>query len=211
MQQAFNLKRLFAAGLVSFVTVSTEAATFPIKYEYFCGGAQTIPLDVKGKSWYDPTPPQSGKGWTHNAKWGVFVANEGDNIVITVKSSNPRLHPGISVWRVGPGNSAPFKYVPDHLFFQTVDWINDGAIDDTANKAVGNIRMKIEKFGYDADNNDASLTELNPISDGEEGTLKLEFKVSKSGIYKFVVGGINPGPDLGTTAIPVATSLMLVP
>jgi hypothetical protein len=73
------------------------------------------------------------------------------------------------------------------------------------------IKMKLEKFGYDADNNDASHTELNPITDSEEGTLKLEFKASKSGIYKFVVGGINPGTTLGTDFIPVATSVMSMP
>lgn len=212
MQHTSILKLLCAAGLLgSLISNTVEAATYPVKYEYFCGGGKSINLEVKLKSWYDPTPPANTQAWTHTGAWGVFVANEGDNILITAKASDPRLHPGISVFRIGANNTAQFKYVPDHLFTQNKDWINVGAIDDTTNKPVGDIRMRIEKFGYDADNNDASLTELNPITDGEEGTLKLEFKVSKSGLYKFYVGGINPGPDLGTTPVPVATSVMLMP
>lgn len=176
------------------------------------GTAVDMGTGVKGKSWYDPTPPASGMGWTHNSKWGYFTAISGKTYTITVRSSNPNLHPGLSVWyrtnlKDKAGTNTGSIYVPDHFYSQRNDWIESSPKDPTDNDAVTPYGMWAQTWDYDRDGtNNTSVTALHPIMDSTAGKLRVTFTASNTGTYMLVVGGINPGqvfPDPGYVPLTV--------
>jgi hypothetical protein len=193
-----------AAGLL--VATSGNATTIPTKIVNFTASKPIKTLQTKATSWRDPA--FGDMGWTHNSAWGKFKAKEGQTVTITAESSEPKLHPGISVWFRGADDTAPDKYVADHFYPQNANQVVFGAKDEITGEAVGNIVMKIAAFAYDKDDN--VDVPLRGKKDGVSGRLKLVFKAKQTGNYLFVLGGFNPGIGVDPDALTDVTTEVTV-
>jgi hypothetical protein len=146
------------------------------------------PLTTKSTSWRDSA--FGDMGWTHNSGWGKFWAKAGQVVTIKAVSSNPNVHPGISVWYRGADDTAPDNYVADHFYPQNANQYVKGAKDETTQAVLGDIAMKIVEFGFDKDLNKLSFLGKG-ITDTVSGQLVLKFTAKTTGNYMFVVGGFS--------------------
>lgn len=186
---------LLATGL--FAASAANAATTPATVADYSAENPIQTLQTKSTSWRDPA--FGDMGWTHNSGWGKFQASKGQTVTISAMSSVPGLHPGMTVWFRGKKDTAPDNYVADHSYPQNANQFVLGATDETTGQEVGNIVMKVVKYGYDQDGNSLK-TELNGIEDGVSGQLQLTFKAAQTGTYMFVLGGINPDTGVDTAS-----------
>lgn len=185
------------AGL--FVAGTAHATTSPSKIVRFTAAKPTSVLQTKSTSWRDPA--FGDMGWTHNSSWGRFTATKGQTVTISAVSSNPKIHPGLSVWSRGKADTAPNQYVADHFYAQNANQFVLGAKDEETGEVVGNIVMKIAAYGYDQDGNKATVPTLNGQKDGVPGQLDLAFIVKQTGTYMFVLGGFNPNKGVDPAAL----------
>lgn len=194
---------------------NAEAATKPSVITTYANRSSAT-VDVKSKGWSDPA--FGSAGWTHFSSWGQFSAKKGQRVEILMEAADVNVHPGVTVWFRGANDTAPDNYVPDHFYQQTSDFIALRAKDETTSEALGNIVMKYVANGFDADENPFDAAGLigedaKGLKDGIPGTLKLSFRVRKTGKYQFVTGGVNPSPvDIISnfnTNIPVTVSLRI--
>ncbi|WP_140396780.1 copper(I)-binding protein CorA [Crenothrix polyspora] len=193
-----------ALAIVSFSLSSAYAATKPAGIAVFAlptGPAKTF--SVKKSSWRDPA--FGDMGWSHSSSWGK-ITTKMQNVTVTIKmvAKTAGLHPGITVWYRGKDDTAPDTYVADHFYPQNANVYESGAKDETTNKDLGTIAMKVVAYGYDGDghkdyglNDDGSKILTPPegmkaIKDKISGTVTLSFKAVKAGTYMFAVGGFNP-------------------
>ena len=174
----------------SLVAVSAQAATRPSSIILFDSTNTEATFSAKVSSWRDPA--FGDMGWTHSSAWGTVHAKRNQTVTIKVVSADAGLHPGVTVWLRGKDDTAPNKYVVDHFYPQNANFTEFGASDETTGKSIGNIIMRHIAHGYDADENSANVSEMNPITDGVAGQLELSFKATASRYYQFVVGGFNP-------------------
>jgi hypothetical protein len=156
-------------------------------------------LQTKATSWSDPAFGDAG--WTHNSSWGKFTATAGQVVSIKAVSANPTIHPGISVWYRSDKDTIADTYVADHFYPQNANLFVKGAKDETTSEALGDLVMKIVKFGFDKDKNKGKLDATPGAAkrDGVAGQLVLTFTAKQTGTYMFVLGGFNPGPKVLTT------------
>lgn len=184
-----SILSLAIAGVLTSGTAT--AATQPGHIAKFNATTMTdAVLSVRPKSWRDPA--FGDMGWTHHSDWGTVWVKAGQTVTITATSANAGVHPGITVWRRGADDTAPNTYVVDHFYPQNANTVEFGAVDETTGQALGNIIMKVVKFGYDKDGNSKGVLSMNPIKDGVPGKLVLTFTSTKGGAHMFVVGGFNP-------------------
>lgn len=174
------------AGL--FVTSIANATTAPMSVGDF-NATPSQALQTKITSWRDPA--FGDMGWTHSSAWGKFTATAGQEVTITAVSSNVKLHPAISVWYRGTDDTAADNYVADHFYAQNANQYVKGATDETTGAALGDIAMKIVKYGFDKDLNPLTTFFGGGIKDTVSGTLVLKFKVKTTGSYMFVLGGFS--------------------
>jgi Copper(I)-binding protein CorA len=211
-----------AVAVLGFSISGAEAATKPARIVGFTvptGSVQT--LNVRKSGWRDPA--FGDMGWTHSSDWGKFTTKMKDKMVtIKLVAKVAGLHPGITVWYRGKDDTAPDTYVVDHFYPQNANVYENGAKDETTNKDLGNIAMKVVAYGYDGDghkdyglNDDGSKILTPPegmkaIKDGKSGTVTLSFKAAKAGNYMFVVGGFNPAAGVdGSKTHGVATTVSI--
>jgi hypothetical protein len=184
-----------AGGLLAFPAVN--AATIPTHIGSFTDAEPTQTLHVRNKAWSDPA--FGNMGWTHFSDWGTFRATKGQTVIIKAISANTDLHPGLTVWYRRKDDTAPDNYVADHFYKQNIDMFALGAKDENTGKSLGNVAMKVVKFGYDMDNN-KKLAGLNGRKDKVSGQLKLTFRAPGTGTYLFVLGAVNPGSGAADAA-----------
>jgi hypothetical protein len=203
-----KISRKFIVNAVTFalaiaVASIAEAATQPASIKAFTvPTGPNITLNVKKSSWRDPA--FGDMGWTHSSDWGKFTTKMANKMVtIKLVSKVAGLHPAVTVWYRGKDDTAPDTYMVDHFYPQNANVYEKGAKDETTNKAIGDISMKVAAYGYDGDGHkDYGLDEdgkkiltppigMNAVKDGKPGTLSLTFKAAKAGNYVFVVGGFN--------------------
>jgi hypothetical protein len=188
-----NLAMSVIAAVGVLATSASYAATIPGSIFTFTPAVANNVFEVKSKGWSDPL--FGDMGWTHSSDWGVFHAEKGQVVTITMKSTNLGIHPGSTVWFRSALDTAPDNYVVDHFYAQDGSAVKRGATDETTGAALGNIIMKHVVHGYDADNITTGDAMLNGKKDTKPGVLVHRFKAPYSGEYIFVVGGIDP--DLG--------------
>ena len=205
---------ILASAIVGMMEMGAASATTSISDSLFSlGNHRVINLGtgVKPRSWYDnrkenppgtPNPAYKLR-WTHTSKWGYFHAVSGHVYNITVVSSNPDIHPGMSLYyRTNlfdkAGKSKGLVYVKDHLLKDTdLDIGEKLPVDETDNDKVTPYSMILESWGYDQDGaSTPSALLLHPIQDGVEGTLSLTFTAANTGTYMVVIGGIYPNATL---------------
>jgi hypothetical protein len=203
-----KINRKFIANAIAFAVAIgaisvAQAATQPASIKAFTvPTGPKITLNVKKSSWRDAA--FGDMGWTHSSDWGKFTTKMANKMVtIKLVSGVAGLHPGVTVWYRGKDDTAPDTYVVDHFYPQNANVYEAGAKDETTNKALGNIAMKVVAYGYDGDGHkDYGLDEdgkkiltppvgMNAIKDGVPGILTLTFNARKAGNYMFVVGGFN--------------------
>jgi len=195
MTHLASLALIATAGM--FAASASFAATKPKAqgvYQ-FSQSNTTHVFNVRPHSWSDPA--FGFQGWTHHSDWGRVRARRGSLITIKLTSTTPGLHPAATVWFRGGNDTAPDAYVPDHFYPQLGNYSKIGAISEETGEDLGNIIMRYVRHGYDHDNNSLNFTLFNPIRDQVPGQLELSFQAPQSGVYMFVVGGINPDADSG--------------
>jgi hypothetical protein len=151
-------------------------------------------LQTKATSWRDPA--FGDMGWTHNSAWGKVQATAGQVITIKAVSANSNIHPGITVWYRGAADTIDDSYVADHFYPQNANLYVKGAKDETTGAALGDLVMKVVKFGFDKDRNKGVMDGIPGAGkrDKVAGQLVLTFTAKQTGTYMFVLGGFNPGP-----------------
>lgn len=192
-----NLGRLATAVIASLITVSSYAATSPGTITPFDSAHSTANLSIRYKSWSDPA--FGDLGWTHTSAWGSFSATQGQDVTITLLANDIGIHPGATVWYRGAEDTAADTYVPDHVYSENATQFKYGAIDEATGAAVGDIVMRHVVHGYDQDGNTLVNRKLGGKSDKVNGRLILKFKAPYTGSYIFVLGGINPDPNIDPT------------
>lgn len=188
---------LCAAGLL--LPALAAAATSPTSIAEYNEKSPIQTLKTKATSWRDPA--FGDMGWTHNSAWGKFQAKKGQTVTITAISSEAGLHPGITVWFRGKLDTAPDNYVADHFYAQNANQFVLGASDEKTGLTVGNIVMKVAKYGYDQDGNTQQAEGLNGVKDGIPGQVELSFKAPQTGNYVFVLGGFNPDAGIDSATL----------
>jgi hypothetical protein len=185
-----------------------NAATIPSYIGNFNKKPNQV-LKTKSRSWSDPAFGE--QGWTHNSGWGRIWAKAGQVVTIRAVSANQNLHPAISVWFRGADDTAPDKYVTDHFYSADASQMELGAKDETTNALVGNIIMKLVKFGFDKDQN-SLVFKGKGIKDGVSGRLVFRFTAAKTGAYMFALGGFSPDHSSLDSALmyDVQTSVRIV-
>jgi hypothetical protein len=151
-------------------------------------------LQIRPKSWNDPA--FGDMGWTHHSAWGKFQATAGQTVTIKAVAANTNVHPGVTVWYRGAKDTADDSYVPDHFYAPNSSQFVSGAKDETTGTDLGNIVMKVVKFGFDKDKNKGVIDGIPGLAkkDKVAGQLVLTFKAKQTGTYMFVLGGFNPSP-----------------
>ncbi|MGR9086090.1 MAG: copper(I)-binding protein CorA [Gammaproteobacteria bacterium] len=198
-----NVRALVLAtvGLMSVPSVH-GATSIETKNVEFTQENSVQTLAAKPESWYNPTMGYTG--WTHHSSWGYMKLKKGKPVTITA-TGVAGFHPALTIWfRPQKRGMVPVNYMNDHFYNQFQDIIasNVQLTDDPANpKKLGKLRMEFVANAFDRDGMidplpaefDQSM--LNRVLDGIPGTVSLTFTPKASGVYQFVVGGINP--DLG--------------
>ena len=203
---------VFVAQLAA-VGVSV-AATVPVPAIQVMKSGVSASFGVASKGWADPA--FEGKGWTHKSAWGQFSAIKGQKVTLvldgTAAKNNGSLHPGVTIWyrpAKCPGTPCTgnkgegLKFVPDHFYIQTQDWVMINAKDENTQALLGTIDMQYVLNAYDADGLAPGAVEQtllpNPsvigIQDGIPEKLTVSFIAEKTGVYQFALGGIDPYPD----------------
>ena len=180
-------------------SIETNIAQFSKSYPSYT-------LSAKAESWYNPD--MGHKGWTHHSTWGFMNLKKGKPVTITVTGVSG-FHPAVTVWyRKKKAGFASVNYVDDHFYNEYSDIINTNAqlTDDPAKPVkLGKIKMEYVANAFDRDGMSDPLpaqfdqSMLNRSLDGEPGKVSLTFTPELSGVYQFVVGGINPDPGLSLT------------
>jgi hypothetical protein len=167
------------------------------------------PLQARMTSWNDPLFGEMG--WTHHSGWGTFQATAGQFVTIKAVASTSRFHPAITVWYRGDDDTAPDNYVADHFYVQNANMYVKGATDETTQAVLGDISMKIVKYGFDKDSNRRNFMSSG-VRDGVSGQLVLNFMAKKTGTYIFVVGGFSlPHATLdAATKYPIQTDVTII-
>ena len=185
---------LVTVGLL--VTANSYAAT-STTFTPFDTTKNRSTLQIRYKSWSDSA--FGDLGWTHTSKWGSFSAQEGQIVTIVMKAKEVGIHPGATVWFRGAADTAPDNFVPDHVYIENAAQFKYGAVDEATGALLGDIVMEHVVHGYDQDANTLVNKKLRGIRDNVNGRLILKFKAKKSGNYVFVLGGINPDPNIDPT------------
>lgn len=207
-----NLLKAMAFILVSagsFVSFSATAATsIETSLKEYSPTSSFQSLSIKADSWYNLT--MGYQGWTHHSAWGFMNLKKDKPVSITVDATSVKgFHPGITVWhRPQRKGMAPLAFANAHFYNQFKDIIEPNAVsnDDQANpKSLGKLEMYFIANAYDRDGMGDTLKEaydqsaLNKVLDGVSGKVVLTFTPKITGMYQFVVGGINPASDIDTT------------
>ena len=206
---AAGLLSMSSANAASNIATSRQAPPGgpAIQVQYSLGTPVTT--SVQPSSWYNPG--FGNAGWTHFSKWGRVSLKAGKRYQISVQSSNPKLHPGLTLWQRKEGKkyASPDLFV-GHSYIQYTSIQTGPQISEDTGKTVGSFDMTLVTNGYDVDGMQGtpcatamcwwpSNPSFKPVSDGVAGKLVLDFRAKKTGLYQFVVGGINPDGDKSTT------------
>jgi hypothetical protein len=196
---------LSAAGSLSAFSVHAATSIESNNVE-FTAENPTQTLTAKAESWYNPTMGYTG--WTHHSSWGYIKLKKGKPVTITAVGV-AGFHPALTVWsRPQKAGMVSVNYVDDHFYNQFKDIIasNVQLTDDPANPVkLGKLKMEFVANAFDRDGMADPLpaqfdqSMLNRTLDGIPGTVSLSFTPKVSGVYQFVVGGINPDEGLSTT------------
>jgi hypothetical protein len=206
---------------------STSAATKPDQMLLFTATTAVQDVTVMPDSFYNLTMGHLGwahhSAWGYfAAKKGKVYSITADG------SGVPGLHPGVSVWSAPQKRNkyVDITYNPDH-FYSQCDSVNLKApVDEATDTELrGYLKWDFITNGFDRDAMEGvtvaatrkidkvggtETTSMNvlppefdqscsrPVWDGAAGKVKVTFTAPATGIYKFVVGGINPdrGADL---------------
>ena len=198
---------LTTAGFLQ--SFSGQAATsIEAKNTEFTAANATQALEVKAQSWYNPTMGYTG--WTHHSSWGYMKLQKGKSVTITVETDVAGFHPALTVWsRPQKKGLASVNQMNSHSYnqFNNIYEANAVNTDDAANPIkIGKIQMDFIANAFDRDGMGDTLPEefdqsmLNRVLDGKPGTVSLTFTPKVSGVYQFVVGGINPDVGVSLTA-----------
>ena len=193
-------------SLVSFA--ATAATSIKTSLKEYSPTSSFQEVSIKADSWYNLT--MGYQGWTHHSSWGFMNLKKDKPVSITVDATAVKgFHPAISVWyRPQKRGMAPSIYANAHFYNQFKDIIEPNATfdDDKANpKAIGKLEMYLIANAYDRDGMGDTLKEafdqsaINKVLDGVSGKVVLTFTPKVTGMYQFVVGGINPAADIDTT------------
>ena len=187
------------ASIGPWAVPAAMAATQPAHIASFTADQPTQTLSTRHKGWRDPA--FGDMGWTHFSDWGTFQARKGHPVTITAVSSNPDIHPGITVWYRGANDTAPDTYVVDHFYAQSAPQFKLGATDESTGAVIGNIVMSLSTFGYDLDGQSKALRNLRGKRDGVPGQLVIKWVPQNTGTFMFVLGAVNPGPGASDSTI----------
>lgn len=202
------------AGLANPAGAATETTQHEITQ--FTGGSASHEYSLEVNSFYNPN--MGFEGWVHFSGWGYMKLKKGLPVTIKAVADNAGFHPGIAVWR--NAGSAPIDYVKlGEGMMPYVQWgdvvensvqVTDTTATPATTKKLGSLKMYFVTNGVDRDGweepadyaaaskFDQSL--INRILDGTAGTVSVTFTPPVTGIYKFVVGGINPAAALKPVA-----------
>ena len=208
----FNKKtmtlRLILALAIVLPVMSIEAATsIALKSKVFNKTSTTATMSVKADSWYNLG--MGYLGWTHHSNWGFVKLQRGKPVTITVTTSVPGFHPAVSIW-FRPGKTkinSSIQYMNEHMYSQFKDIYEVKAIDADKGTVLGKFQMNFVANAFDRDGMGETLpasydqSMLNRIQDGTVGKVSLTFMPEESGIYQFVVGGINPDSGVDKTKL----------
>ena len=200
-----HVARILAASAITLFTASQADAATPIDAaligQFQLNIPQTAP--VQASAWFKSA--FGNAGWTHFSKWGYINLKAGQKVTVSVQSTVPGLHPGLTCWhRALGGKNAPINYFTGHSYIQFNDVIVNNTTDETSGAKVGNFKMILAANGYDRDGmpQAASIPKnasLNPIEDGVPGLVSVSFRAKQKGTYMCVVGGINPDNNSSAT------------
>lgn len=197
----------FSANAATSIATTRNVTGGPIQTVYSLG----VPVNtaVQPSSWYNPG--FGNAGWTHFSKWGRVSLMRNRTYKITLTSSNPAMHPGVTVWERKTGKKyASSDWFTGHSYIQYDSIKATNQIDESTGKNLGTIEMDLVANGFDIDGMQGtpcatamcwwpSNPSFKPIADGVPGQVVVEFKAPKRGLYQFVFGGINPNGDKSTT------------
>lgn len=214
-----SIAALMISG-VSFTASAAEQFTHPIVEFTKTTATQTL-LQVEANSFYNPS--MGYNGWLHTSKWGYAKLKKGLPVTITAKTTplEPLFHPAIAVW-LNSGSSkiecadgtsigqGPYLAWSDE-YVKKIASANTGDIDPSCAKEIGKslkmffITNGVDRDGWDEPANFAAASKfdnsmINRILDGIAGQVSITFTPAVTGIYKFVVGGMNPNAALGAVA-----------
>jgi hypothetical protein len=201
----FNKKtmtlRLILALTIALPVMSAQAATAltAVKVKAFNNTTNTTAtMSVKADSWYNLT--MGYLGWTHHSNWGFVKLQRGKPVTIEVSTSVPGFHPAVSIW-FRPGKTkidSSIQYMNAHMYSQFKDIYEANPLLENTNTKLGKFQMNFVANGFDRDGMGDTLAAsydqsmLNRLQDGTPGKVSVSFMPEASGIYQFVVGGINP-------------------
>lgn len=185
---------LLSATVIGLMFASASHATTQASSVFkFSASAKTDMFSVRASGWSDPK--FGDLGWVHSSDWGIFSANQGQTVTITMVAQDPGLHPGSTVYFRGANDTADDSYIPDVALTQTATMAKWGASNDDTGEPLGDIVMQYVTHGYDGDKIAKGVaSHFKKILDGKSGTLVLKFKAPYTGTYEFVTGGIKPAP-----------------
>lgn len=217
-QLKFALASLAAATVIGFsATASADLTTHNITE--FTPTDHTKIMTAEANSFYNPAMGYTG--WLHTSTWGYAKLKKGIPVTIEAETQLPGFHPAIAVWR-NAGNAKVECEPGKSVFDNTYEAWNDvyqkkilpadlGAV--CAKEQNRTLNMQFVTNAADRDNwgdsVDAKLdnTMIKRVLDGKEGKVSVTFTPAVDGLYKFVIGGINPGGSLRTAPRTKATDI----
>lgn len=195
------------ASAAASIATSRVMGGYPIQAEYALN--TPVVTAVQASSWYNPG--FGNAGWTHFSKWGRIKLQAGKTYSITVESTNPAMHPGVTVWHRATGKRyANPDYFTGHSYMQYESFDAKNQIFEETGQNLGAIKMELAGNGYDADGMTGvpcatagcwwpTNPSFNSLSDSVAGKVVMTFRARRTGLYQFVVGGINPNDKATTT------------
>lgn len=203
----FTLRSVVAMVAAGFaVAASADVTTHNITE--FTPTDHTKTMTAEANSFYNPS--MGFTGWLHTSAWGYAKLKKGIPVTIEAETQLAGFHPAIAVWQ-NAGNAKVECATGKSIFVNSYLAWNDVYEKKILADDVGDVCAKeqnrtfkmlfvtnaVDRDGW-SDPVDAKLdnTMINRVLDGNEGKVSVTFTPEVNGIYKFVVGGINPGGDL---------------
>ena len=197
---------LATAGAMSAFSVQAATSIETINTE-FTNKTASQTMTAKAQSWYNPTMGYTG--WTHHSSWGYMKLTKGKPVTISLETSVAGFHPALTLWyRPQRSGFVPVNFMDSHSYnqFRDIYASNVQLTDDPANPVrLGKLQMEFVANAFDRDGMPTSLpaefdqSMLNRALDGTPGKVSLAFTPKVSGVYQFVVGGINPDQGVSIT------------
>jgi hypothetical protein len=206
-----SIPSLLAALALAGLSTAAHADVFTHSIKKFTAATASQTLSFEANSFYNPT--MGYNGWLHTSAWGYAKLSKGLPVTITATASVAGIHPAIAVWRNAGTAPIDSKKTPGTSigvgpYTPWADVVIPKALIPDQNQNLvnqGSLKMYFVTNGVDRDGWDEPVPSkfdhslINRLLDGTPGKVSVTFTPPADGIYKFVVGGMNP--DSSTNAV----------